>query len=177
MYNNCAELGGGAHNPTVIGSVAIRKGPRRFCPHLSDCCHALMLMCWNSPLWQCCGHCNNVLSSFLPSWVDQSNSVVIMWIGISLKLAAYNYMSSLALWTTVKYELVDANGGIQKARLEPATRSAVTTWIMANIFIIMLAWTCQESKRVQNTFSLTEKKMDRRGLQDKRTRPDVKTWI
>ena len=136
-YNNCTEIHlgvgvmspfvsplsaiTGAPAPTVIGSVALRKGPWTFFPRHSDCCHARMLMCWNSPLWQCCGHCNNVLSSFLPSWVDQSNSVVIMWIGISLKLAAYNYMSSLALWTTVKYELVDANGGIQKARLEPAT--------------------------------------------------------
>ena len=43
------------------------------------------------------------------------------------KLAAYNYMSSLALRTTFDYELVDANGGIQKVRVEPATRSAVAT--------------------------------------------------
>ena len=79
-YNNCAEtnLGGGvmssfvaplpanaqAHNPTVIGSVALRKGPQRFCPHCSDRCHALMLTCQNSALWQCCECCNNVLSSF-----------------------------------------------------------------------------------------------------------------
>ena len=34
-----------------------------------------------------------------------------------------------ALWTTVEYELVDANGcqGIQKVRVEPATRNAVAT--------------------------------------------------
>ena len=31
------------HDPTVIGSVALRKGPRKFCPHRSDCCRALML--------------------------------------------------------------------------------------------------------------------------------------
>ena len=57
----------------------------------------------------------------------------IMWralIGTRCKLAAYNYISSLTLWTTLEYELVDANGvcqGIQKVRLEPATRSAVAT--------------------------------------------------
>jgi len=43
------------------------------------------------------------------------------------KLAAYNYNSSLALLTTLEYELVDANGGIQKVRVEPTTRSAVAT--------------------------------------------------
>ena len=40
---------------------------------------------------------------------------------------AYNYTSSLALRKTLEYELVDANGGIQKVRVEPATRSAVAT--------------------------------------------------
>jgi len=39
-----------AHNPTVIASVAPRKGTRRLCPHRSDCCRALMLTCQNSPL-------------------------------------------------------------------------------------------------------------------------------
>jgi len=29
--------------------------------------------------------------------------------GTSRKLVAYNYTSSLALWTTLEYELVDAN--------------------------------------------------------------------
>jgi len=59
MYNNCAEthLGGGVMSPfvsplptitrvhdlTVIGSVALRKVPRRFCPHCSDRYLALML--------------------------------------------------------------------------------------------------------------------------------------
>ena len=42
-------------------------------------------------------------------------------------LAAYNYTSSLALRTTLEYELVDANGGIQNVKVEPATRSAVAT--------------------------------------------------
>ena len=87
-YNNCAEthLGGGvmspfvsplsviarALNPTVIGSVALRKGPRRFCPHRSDRCCVLMLTCRNSPLWQ---RCDNVLSSFWPPWLDESRYV------------------------------------------------------------------------------------------------------
>jgi len=48
----------------------------------------------------------------------------------SRKLAAYTYTSSLALWTTFEYELVDANGGIQKVRVEPATRSTVATWYL-----------------------------------------------
>jgi len=57
------------HDPTVIGSVALRKSPQRFCPHRSDCCRALMLMCQNSPLWQCYESCNNVLSSFWLLWL------------------------------------------------------------------------------------------------------------
>ena len=154
-YNNCAEthLGGGvmspfvyptfpiaqAHDPTVIGSVALRTGPQRFCPHCSDRCHALMLTCQNSPLWQCCERCNSVLSSFWPPWLartwsfEQLNSVVIMWhvlIEMSRKLAANKYTSSLALWTMLEYELVDGSGvcpGIQKVRVEPTTRCAVAT--------------------------------------------------
>ena len=50
---------------------------------------------------------------------------------MSRKLATYNYTSSLALWTTLEYKLVDANGvcqDIQKVRVEPATRSAFVTW-------------------------------------------------
>jgi len=94
-YNSCAEihLGGGvvspfvsllsaiarAHDPTVIASVPLRKDPRRLCSHRSDCCRALMLTCRNSPLWQPCECCNNVLSSFWPPWLDQLNSVVITW--------------------------------------------------------------------------------------------------
>jgi len=54
-------------------------------------------------------------------------------IGMSRKLATYNYMSSLVLWTTLEYKLVDANEvcqGIQKVRVEPATRSAVVTCLI-----------------------------------------------
>ena len=118
-----------AHNLTVIGSVALRKVPRRVCPHHSDRCRALMLTCRNSSLWQLCECCNNVLSSSWPPWLDQFNSVVVSWrvlIGTSRKLVAYNYMSSLALWT-FEDKLVDASRGIQKVRVEPATRSAVAT--------------------------------------------------
>jgi len=117
-YNNCAEthLGGvvmspfvsplsaitRTHDPTVIGSVALRKGPRRFCPHRSDRWCILMLTCRNSPLWQCCEHCNNVLSSFWPPWHDllieqRGHHVTCALIGMSRKFAAYNYASSLVL--------------------------------------------------------------------------------
>ena len=149
-YNNCAEthLGGGvmspfvsllsaiarAHDPTVISSVALRKGPRRFCPHRSDHCRALMLTCQMSPLWQHCECCNNVLSSSWPPWLAWTSTIqqrghhmTCALIGTSRKLAAYNYMSSLVLWTMFEYELMDANRGIQKVRVEPATRSAVAT--------------------------------------------------
>jgi len=117
MYNTCAEthLGGGvmrpfvsplstiarAHDPTVIGNVAFKKGKRRFCLHRSNHCHALMLTCWNSLLWQHCEHFNNVF--FVLATIAWSiESVVITWhvvIGMSRKLAAYNYTSSLLLWT------------------------------------------------------------------------------
>jgi len=49
-------------------------------------------------------------------------------------------VSCLTLWTMLEYELVDANRvyqGIQKVRVEPATRSVVATWlhyIMLNNF-------------------------------------------
>ena len=122
-----------ARNPTVIGSVALRKGLQRFFQHHS---RALMLTCRNSPLWQGCERCSNVCLRFGCHGslkLDQLNSVVITWralIGTSRKLAFYNYTSNLALWATLEYELVDANGvcqGIQKVRVEPATRSAVAT--------------------------------------------------
>ena len=116
-----------------IDSVALRKDPRIFCPHRSDRCRTLMLKCRNSPLWQCCERWNNVLSPFWPPWSNHwtaCHHVTCALIGTRHKLTAYNYTSSLALWTTLEYELVDANGvcqGIQKVRVEPATRSAVAT--------------------------------------------------
>jgi len=56
-------------------------------------------------------------------------------IGTSRKLAAYDYTSSLALRTTLEYELVHTNRGIQKVRVEPATRSAVATWTVIRIIL------------------------------------------
>jgi len=51
--------------------------------------------------WNACGNVVNAaimfLSSFWPPWLDQLNSVVITWralIGMSHKLATYNYMST-----------------------------------------------------------------------------------
>ena len=142
-YNNCAEthLGGGVmspfvsplsaiarvHDPTVIGSVALRKGPWKFCPHCIDRCHALMFTCRNSPLWQCCERCNNVLFSFWLPWLARtwsieqcSHDAAGTLIGTSRKLAAYNYTSSLTLWMMLEYKLVDANRvcqGIQNVRV------------------------------------------------------------
>jgi len=61
---------------------------------------------------------------------QRGHHVMCALIGMSPKLAAYNSMSILALQTMLEYELVDANGvcqGIQKVRVEPATRSAVAT--------------------------------------------------
>ena len=140
-YNNCAETHLVQKLPVVrhrssarSGSVSLRKGSRRFCPHRSDRCRVLMLTCRNSPLWQRCECCNNVLSSFWPPWLDQlhGHHVTCALIGTSCKLAAYNYTSNLALWTTLEHELVSSNEvcqGIQKVRVEPATRSAVATLI------------------------------------------------
>ena len=46
------------------GASYFLTGLRRLFPHRSDCCRALMFTCRNSPLWQPCERCNNVLSSF-----------------------------------------------------------------------------------------------------------------
>ena len=84
------------HSNARPGSVALRKGIRRFCPHRSDRCRAPMLTCRNSPLWQCCEHCNNVLSSFWPPQLARTrtgwSSRDCALIGTSRK---YNYMNSL----------------------------------------------------------------------------------
>jgi len=45
----------------------------------------------------------------------------------SVSCLQYYYTSSLALCKTLEYELADENGGIQKVRVEPATRSAAAT--------------------------------------------------
>ena len=92
MSPRCPSSLDRAHDPTLIGSVALRKGPRRFCPHRSDRCRVLMLTCRNSPLWQRCERCNNVLSSFWSIWLDQNltacHHVTCALIGTSRTLAA-----------------------------------------------------------------------------------------
>ena len=65
---------------------------------------------------------------------QHGHHVTCVLIGTSRQLAVYNYTSSLVLWAMLEYELVDANGGIQKARVKPATRSAVATWNIHNFF-------------------------------------------
>ena len=62
---------------------------------------------------------------------QRGHHVTCTLIGTSRQWAAYNYMSSLALWKTLEDKLVDANRGIQKVRVEPATRSVVATWKFA----------------------------------------------
>jgi len=79
------------------GSVALRKGPWRFCPHRSGRCRELMLTCPNSPLWQRCEHCNNVfvfvLAAMAQSIEQRVHHVTWALIGTSRKLATYNYTS------------------------------------------------------------------------------------
>ena len=45
---------------------------------------------------------------------QRGHHVTCALVGTCCKLAAYDYMRSLALWTTLEYKLVNANGGIQK---------------------------------------------------------------
>ena len=149
MYNNCAEthLGGGviyepfclpvsaiaqAHDPTVIGRVTLRKGPRRFCPHPSDHCRALMLTCQNSPLWQRWERCNNVLSPFWLPWLHQLNSMVITWHALSCKLAGYNYTSNLTLEQCLSTSWW-MQTEISTRSVQPATRSTVATWNITGV--------------------------------------------
>ena len=58
---------------------------------------------------------------------QRGHHVTCALIGTSHELAAYNYTSSLAISMMLEYELVDGNEvcqGIQKVRVEPATRCA-----------------------------------------------------
>ena len=56
------------------------------------------------------------------------------------QVAAYHYTNSLAHWTTLEYEMVDANEVCQKVRVEPATRSAVATCNIYNIYKWSTFW-------------------------------------
>jgi len=108
-YNNCAEthLGDGvmspfvsplsaiaqAHDPTLIGSGALRKGPRRFCSHRSDRCVYWRLRVETHP-------CGNVVSAVIMFCLRFGRHGSINWtayhhvkcalIGMSRELAAYN---------------------------------------------------------------------------------------
>jgi len=114
-------------------SVALKKGPWRFCPRHSDRCRALMFTCQNSLLWQRCEHCNNVLPSCWPplnliNWTAESScDMYVNW--NKPQVSCPHFMSSLLLWTMLEYKLVDANGVFQ---VEPTTWSAVATWIKYN---------------------------------------------
>ena len=140
-YNNCAEthLDGGvmspfvsplsaiaqAHDPTLIGSVALR----RFCPHRSDRCRVLMPTCRNSPLWQ---RMSAVIMFCLrfgrhSSIIEQRGHHVMCVNWNEPQVSRLQLCEQPSAWTTLEYELVDANWGIKKVRVEPATRSAVAT--------------------------------------------------
>jgi len=82
-------------------------------------------------------HCSSVLSSFWLPWIAQTWSIeqrghhmtCVYWNKPQVSHLQLHEQPS-ALWTTLKYELVDTNGvrhGIQKVRVEPATRSVVAT--------------------------------------------------
>ena len=77
---------------------------------------------------------------------QRGHHMTCAFIGMNRKLATYDCTSRLSLWTTLEYELVNANRGIQKVRVEPATRSAVATWIDKNTIkktssqLLRLSW-------------------------------------
>jgi len=51
---------------------------------------------------------------------DRGHHATCALIGTGRKFATYNYTSGLTLWTTLEYDLMDANGvcqGIQKVRV------------------------------------------------------------
>jgi len=139
-YNNCAEthLGGGVMNPsvlllsaiawapdpTVIGNIALRKGPRRFCPHCHDCCHALTRTCYNSPWWQSCAHCNNPSGHHCSL---NSNSMAVTWQTLISKLVVCITQQGLSWWRQTESAM--------RLELRPATRSAVVTRITMNYVI------------------------------------------
>ena len=78
---------------------------------------------WCSSVERCKNHCEHQAKVLVMINCTACHHVTCALIGTSRKLAA--------LWTTLEYMLVDANRvfqGIQKVRVEPATRSAVATW-------------------------------------------------
>ena len=120
-----------AHDPTLIGSVALR----RFCPHRSDRCRVLMPTCRNSPLWQ---RMSAVIMFCLrfgrhSSIIEQRGHHVMCVNWNEPQVSRLQLCEQPSAWTTLEYELVDANWGIKKVRVEPATRSAVATWMLISI--------------------------------------------
>ena len=94
-----------AHDPTVIGSVALRKGPRRLCPHRSDHCRALMLTypCGNAVnavkmFGLCLGHHGSIN---LTAW--SSRGMCVNWNELSAsRLQLHEQLSALNdawVWT------------------------------------------------------------------------------
>ena len=114
-----------AHDPTVISSVALRKCPWRFCLHHSDRCRTLMLTCPNSPLWQDCERCSNVLSSSWPPWLTQTWSVEQCGHHVTCALIEMICKLATASWK-IQTESVKVSKG---SDLEPTTRSVVVTWL------------------------------------------------
>jgi len=58
---------------------------------------------------------------------QRGHHVTCALIGTSRKASHLQLHEQPSALTTLEYELVDANGGIQKVTVEPATRSAVAT--------------------------------------------------
>ena len=52
------------HHRSSARSKCLRIGPQRFCPNRNYRCWALMVMCWNSPLWKRSECCNNLCLRF-----------------------------------------------------------------------------------------------------------------
>ena len=68
---------------------------------------------------------------------QRGHHVTCALIGASLKLSLLQLHEQPNALTTLEYELVDhTNGGIQKVRVEPATRSAVALVHNENISVI-----------------------------------------
>ena len=108
-----------------------QEGPWRFWLHCHGCRCVQTLMCQNSPWWRWCERNNNFLSSFWTPLLIQlkqhGRRVACALIGMSRKLAAYNYTGSL------EQGLIWACGWKQSLPRYPqgqtkgATRSAIAT--------------------------------------------------
>jgi len=100
-------------------------------PWLLSCTDTLV--CWNSPWWCSCEHFMTINACHVATLMLESGKQWqpegIQVIGMSCKLAAYNYKGSL--WMRLEYELVEPNRvcpSIHKVRIRHDTRSVVATW-------------------------------------------------